>query len=239
MRSVALALFLLLAPALAQGVGEDPWAFVDQVVAPYRDPKTGFVEKRAIPCQGRGLGELVANCLYSRFGNAGILRSGFGPGTPDPQYRGESFQRRGDDSLLLLASLPSREAAERFLQSLSWDGFHSPYLDLRSAVWRLEVEVLFPEEEGVSREICSLAPPGVAVKLYPKAEAPLLRDGILVVLVRSPERGARASFVAFGGTPARGFAWRGFYGEPFTRGVATSLERMLRRGAQPLCSSGR
>lgn len=244
------AFLLLLAPALAQeiGAGQDLWAFVDQVVAPYRDPKTGVVEKRAIPCEGKDLGEFMRKCLYNPSAQEGILKVGFEPGRPDPYYRGEKFTWQSGESLSLLASLPSREAAANFLQSLSQNGTYFLYLNLalffRNALSfrheNLNIEVLFPEEQGgVAQEICPLAPWGVAVKLYPKAEAPALRDGVLVVFVRSPTGGARASLVAFGGTASRGFAWRGFYGEPFTRGIAISLERMLKRGAQPLCPNGR
>lgn len=244
------AFLLLLVPALAQeiGAGQDLWAFVDQVVAPYRDPKTGTEEKRAMLCEGENLGAFIRKCLYNPFANEGILKVGFEPGRPDPYYRGEKFTWQSGESLSLLASLPSREAAANFLQSLSQNRTYFLYLNLalffRNVLSfrheNLNIEVLFPEEQGgVAQEICSIAPHDVTVKLYPKAEAPSLRDGVLVVLVRSPTGGARASLVAFGGTASRKFAWRGFYGEPFTRGVAISLERMLKRGAQPFCSNGR
>lgn len=251
MRLARFAAFLLLfVPALAQGIGpgEDLWAFVDQVVAPYRDPKTGTAEKRAMLCEGGSLGAFMRKCLYNPFGDEGILRVGFEPGKPDPLYRGEKFGWQSGDSLSLLASLPSREAAVSFLRSLSQDKTYFLLLNLKLFFLNalafkhenLNIEVLFPEEQGsVAQEICPFVPQGVAVKFYPKAEAPTLRDGVLVALARSPTGGARASLVAFGGTASRSFAWRGFYGEPFTRGIATSLERMLKRGAQPLCPNGR
>lgn len=285
MKRRALVLVFLALPTLAQSPGggvRDGWAFVDEVVRPFWDPRTGLVEQRAIPCGGANLVELIRSCIYDPQGSGGfLLKTGFRPGFPSGSYRGEAFAPRLGDRPLLLVSFPDETSAKRFLQEelpalYKWLKPHASLAPLRN--WTLRVLV---PEGGWTAPACPggfWSPPGgfwspfwnfvwewpnvltgtlswkVEVWSYPKPQtldpkdnAPTFQDGIFLVEVRSSDTehlangaiktggGVKAALLAFGGTKERNYAWRGFFGEPFTRSISSSLERALRHGAKRVC----
>lgn len=288
MKWQALALVFLALPTLAQSLSgggvRDGWAFVDEVVRPFMDPRTKFVEQRAIPCGGANLVELIRSCVYDPQGSGGfLLKTGFRPGFPSGSYRGEAFVPGPGDRPFLLVSFPDETSAKRFLHEelpalYKWLKPYASLAPLRN--WTLRVLVSEGDWTDPSAWTCGF-PPGVGSRwwsgfwnsfwewwnaltktlswkvevwrypkpqtLDPKDNAPTFQDGIFLVAVRSSDTeqladgaiktggGVKAALLAFGGTKERNYAWRGFFGEPFTRNISSSLERALRQGAKRVC----
>ena len=247
--------FLLLGMgiSLAQGMG-DPWGFIDEATGVFRielAPGEYKLERRAIGCPSGGTpSDFFGGCLNP------FLR-GFNHG--DGNYSGESFRLDGLDRSATVLNLDfifrSEADAENLLRSfLTW----LKDFETLGKVGRVSISLRIPEGARSEVGICGIVggswiPPWlfpllpflpwlrvqsspVEMKVYAYPKDGSFYEGYSAMglaKVNTIEGRNLANLVAF----AKGSSWKGLYGEPFTRKLVFSLERVYKRGAKPLCAS--